>query len=138
MPRMTVNWLSVRASHLSGEIEACDHLIVEGTVEAALKGANMMDVSETGAVFGTVEIEEAVIAGRFEGDIIVNGRLTVRSTGVVMGTISYGEIAIEAGATLEGTISPLNCDSKYGEISFCHEESQRSLQRRRNQRKFKT
>ncbi len=93
--------------NLSGEIDSCDHLIVEGTVEAALKGANMMDVSESGAFFGTVEIEEAVIAGRFEGDIVVNGRLTIRSTGVVMGTISYKEIAIEAGATLEGTIAPI-------------------------------
>ena len=92
---------------LSGEIESCDHLIVEGTVEAALKGANMMDVSESGAFFGTVEIEEAVIAGRFEGDIVVNGRLTIRATGIVIGSISYGELAIEAGATLEGSIDPI-------------------------------
>ncbi len=93
--------------NLSGEIDSCDHLIVEGTVEAALKGADLMDISESGAYFGTVEIEEAVIAGRFEGDIMVNGRLTIRSTGIVMGTISYKEIAIEAGATVEGSMAPI-------------------------------
>ncbi|NQZ14594.1 MAG: polymer-forming cytoskeletal protein [Alphaproteobacteria bacterium] len=91
---------------LSGEIEACDHLIVEGTVEAALKGASNMDISEAGAFYGTVEIEEATIAGRFEGDITVNGRLTIQSTGVIIGSITYKELAIEAGATVEGSVTP--------------------------------
>jgi len=54
---------------MSGEIEACDHLVVEGTVEAALKGASLLEITESGSFFGTVEIEEATIAGRFEGDI---------------------------------------------------------------------
>lgn len=93
---------------LSGEIEACDHLIVEGTVEAALKGANNMEISETGAFYGAVEIEEATIAGRFEGDLTVRGRLTVQSTGSIVGSISYKELAIEAGAMIEGSVTPLD------------------------------
>lgn len=92
---------------MSGEIEACDHLIVEGTVEAALKGASVLDVAETGVFYGTVEIDEATIAGRFEGDLIVNGRLTVRATGSVTGTLVYKEFAVEAGATIDGKVSPL-------------------------------
>lgn len=92
---------------LSGEIEACEHLVVEGTVEASLKGASVLDISESGAFFGTVEIDEANISGRFEGDITVNGRLTIEETGVIIGSITYKELAIEAGATLEGSISPI-------------------------------
>jgi cytoskeletal protein CcmA (bactofilin family) len=92
---------------LSGEIEACDHLIVEGTVEATLKGASILDVAQTGMFFGAVEINEATVAGRFEGDIIVNGRLTVRSTGTISGTISYKELAVESGATIDGKINPM-------------------------------
>lgn len=56
-------------------------LIVEGTVEAALKGASSLEIAETGMFYGTVEISEATIAGKFEGDLTVNGRLTVRSSG---------------------------------------------------------
>ncbi|MEM9469139.1 MAG: polymer-forming cytoskeletal protein [Pseudomonadota bacterium] len=93
---------------LAGEIEACDHLIVEGTVEAALKGASKMDIAEAGAFYGTVEIEQATIAGRFEGDIKVNGRLTVQSTGVIIGSVTYAELAIEAGASIEGSVTPIN------------------------------
>lgn len=92
---------------LSGEIEACDHLVVEGTVEAALKGAQVLDISENGTYYGTVEIENATIAGRFEGDIKVDGRLTVKSTGVIVGTVSYRELAVEAGATIDGKLAPL-------------------------------
>lgn len=91
---------------MSGEIEACDHLIVEGTVEAALKGANVLDIAETGAFHGKVEIQEATVAGNFDGDITVKGRLTVKSTGTIKGNVSYEELAVEAGATLQGTLKP--------------------------------
>lgn len=103
-----------RGISMSGEIESCDHLIVEGKVEAALKGANMLDIAESGTFFGTVEIEEAVVAGRFEGDLTVNGRLTIRSGGSITGAISYGELAVEAGAILDGKLSPLKSSLKSG------------------------
>lgn len=92
---------------MSGEIEHCDHLIVEGTVQATLKDAKLLDISEAGVFYGTVDIEEATIAGRFEGDINVAGRLTVKAAGVITGSIRYKELAIEAGATIEGTLSPV-------------------------------
>lgn len=93
---------------LSGEIESCDHLVVEGTVEAALKGASVLEIAEAGAYFGTVDIDEATIAGRFEGDLTVRGRLTVKASGSITGSITYKELAIEAGATLDGKLSPLD------------------------------
>lgn len=93
---------------MSGEIEHCDHLIVEGTVQATLKEAKLLDISEAGVFYGTVDIEEATIAGRFEGDINVAGRLTVKASGVITGSIRYKELAIEAGAQIEGTLSPVS------------------------------
>ena len=92
---------------MSGEIESCDLLIVEGTVEAALKGASGLEIAETGMFYGTVEIDEATIAGKFEGDLTVNGRLTVRATGSITGAITYKELAVEAGATIDGKLSPV-------------------------------
>ena len=92
---------------MSGEIESCEHLIVQGTIEAVLKGASLLDVSQTGAFLGTVEIDEANIAGRFEGDITVKGRLTIESTGEVVGSISYKELSMEAGAVIDGSVSPI-------------------------------
>lgn len=93
---------------LSGEIEACEYLVIEGNVEAALKGASVLEIAESGAFFGTVEIDEATVAGRFEGEITCKGRLTITATGSVTGTISYKELAVEAGATLDGKVNPLS------------------------------
>ena len=92
---------------MSGEIESCDNLVVEGTVEAALRGAKMLDIYETGTFYGTVEIEEATVAGRFEGELVVNGRLTIRKTGSIAGSISYRELEVESGAVLDGKLTPL-------------------------------
>jgi cytoskeletal protein CcmA (bactofilin family) len=89
---------------LSGEIAACDHLIVEGTVEASVKDCHRLEVAEAGLFRGTVEIHEAEIAGRFEGQITVQGRLSVRSTGRIDGKIQYGELAVDAGGTLDGEV----------------------------------
>lgn len=92
---------------MSGEIEHCDMLLVEGTIEAALKGAKLLEISESGTFYGTVEIDAAEISGRFEGELTVNGRLTVYSTGVITGSISYKELQIEAGAVIDGKLTPL-------------------------------
>ncbi len=92
---------------MSGEIESCDYLLVEGTVEAALKGASMLEISESGTFYGTVEIGEATVAGRFEGDITVTGRLLVRAGGVITGTIAYGELEVESGAVIDGRLTPV-------------------------------
>lgn len=89
---------------LSGEIGACDHLVVEGTVEATIKGGQSLEITDTGLFKGTVEIEDAIIAGRFEGNLVVKGHLLIRSTGSVSGDIYYGDLAVEGGASLNGTI----------------------------------
>jgi cytoskeletal protein CcmA (bactofilin family) len=89
---------------LSGEIAACDHLIVEGTVEASVKECHRLEVAESGLFKGAVEINEAEIAGRFEGQITVQNRLSVRSTGRIEGKVQYGELAVDAGGTLDGEV----------------------------------
>lgn len=104
-----------RGITMSGEIEHCDYLLVEGTVEAALKGATHLEIAESGVFYGTVEIENAVIAGRFEGEIIVHGSLTVESTGIITGSLSYKELAVESGAVIDGRITPLGAVQSSGQ-----------------------
>ncbi len=89
---------------LSGEIGACDHLIIEGTVDASVKDCHRLEVHEAGLFRGAVEIGEADIAGRFEGSINVQGRLMIRATGRISGKIQYGELSVEAGGTIDGEV----------------------------------
>jgi cytoskeletal protein CcmA (bactofilin family) len=89
---------------LSGKITSCDRLVVEGRVEADLSETRSIEISPNGIFKGTAEIDQAEIAGRFEGTITVRQRLFIRATGKVVGTIRYGTVEIEAGGEIAGDV----------------------------------
>ncbi|OFX09654.1 MAG: hypothetical protein A2516_07590 [Alphaproteobacteria bacterium RIFOXYD12_FULL_60_8] len=93
-----------RAIELSGAITSCDKLVVEGTVEANLDGARVIEVSTTGIFRGKAAVEEADISGFFDGELVATKRLIVRSTGQVNGDIRYAGIVIEPGGELRGNV----------------------------------
>jgi cytoskeletal protein CcmA (bactofilin family) len=87
---------------LAGEITSCDVLVVEGKVEAKLSDGKLLEITESGQFRGNVEIENADIAGRYDGQLIVHGRLTVRATGRISGMVKYGELEVSAGGQIIG------------------------------------
>jgi cytoskeletal protein CcmA (bactofilin family) len=89
---------------LAGEITSCDVLVIEGKVEAKLSEGKLLEIAETGQFRGSVEIENADIAGRFDGNLVVHGRLTVRSTGRISGMVKYGELEVSAGGQIIGEV----------------------------------
>jgi cytoskeletal protein CcmA (bactofilin family) len=98
--RLTVG----REITLTGEIATCDVLVVEGHVSATLRDGRMIEITEAGMFQGTVEIDNADIAGKFEGDLIVHNRLTIRATGRIAGRVQYGELEVMAGGQITGEI----------------------------------
>jgi len=98
--RLTVG----REITLTGEIATCDVLVVEGNVSATLRDGRLIEITEAGMFEGTVEIDNADIAGKFEGDLIVHDRLTIRSTGRITGRVQYGELEVQAGGQIIGEI----------------------------------
>lgn len=92
---------------LNGEIRTCDSLVVEGKVEAVLSDCRAIDIAGSGEFRGSAEIESADISGRFDGDLVVRQRLTIRATGKVLGKIRYGQLEIERGGVISGTVEAL-------------------------------
>jgi cytoskeletal protein CcmA (bactofilin family) len=89
---------------LSGEINSCDKLFIEGSVEANLTNCRDVDIAEGGLFKGSASIEEAEVRGRFEGNLVVRKRLLIKASGRVSGTIRYGQIEIECGGQISGDI----------------------------------
>jgi cytoskeletal protein CcmA (bactofilin family) len=97
-----------REIKLSGEITACDTLVVEGTVEAALTDSRVIEVARSGHFKGSADIDVAEIGGHFDGDLIVRQRLLIESTGLVTGTVRYKELEIERGGRISGDIQMID------------------------------
>lgn len=107
-----------RGLSVSGEITACDVLVVEGKVEAKLSDGKLIEIAESGQFRGSVEIENADIAGRYDGELTVHGRLTVRSTGRISGMVKYGELEVNPGGQIIGEMQVVGASAAAASSSF--------------------
>jgi cytoskeletal protein CcmA (bactofilin family) len=89
---------------LQGEIKSCDYLVIEGSVSANLTDCRDVEILETGLFKGSADIEQVEVRGLFEGELNVRGRLLIRATGKVTGTVRYGQIEIELGGQISGDV----------------------------------
>jgi cytoskeletal protein CcmA (bactofilin family) len=90
---------------LSGAITDCDRLVIQGDARVTLHRVRAIEIAETGRFTeGRAEVEQAEIGGVYEGELTVRGRLLIRRTGRVTGTVHYGEIEIERGGTISGSV----------------------------------
>lgn len=97
---------------LSGEISSCEHLIVEGLVEVTLNDARLLEVASSGIFRGSAQVDDAIISGQIDGDLTVNKKLTVLSSGKIYGSVRYGSIIIEAGGEVTGDMKALDVADK--------------------------
>lgn len=74
-------------------------------MQAALKDGKRMDIMPSGHVKGEITVEEAEISGHFEGTLKVRGRLVIRGSASVIGTVEYGSLRVEPGAAIVGTMT---------------------------------
>lgn len=94
---------------LAGEITSCDRLIVEGDVQVTLNETRAIEIAESGRFTnGKASVEDAEISGIYEGELTVRNRLLIRATGRVTGTVRYGELELERGGRISGTISMID------------------------------
>lgn len=100
---------------MSGDITACDTLIVEGSLDANLRNGREISIARGGRFTGSAEVDEADVSGSFSGRLVARHRLVVRSGGKVDGEIHYGKIEVEPGGEITGTLGV--GDGHAGEIA---------------------
>jgi cytoskeletal protein CcmA (bactofilin family) len=89
---------------MKGEVTSCDRVVIEGLVDATMRDVHTVELTESGSLKGTAEVEDAEISGSFEGDLVVRGKLTIYASGRVRGNITYGEIEINRGGQISGNV----------------------------------
>ena len=96
-----------RGISLQGTVADAERLVVEGTVESQMIQAAELFVAGSGVFKGEVEVEDAEIAGAFDGTITARGSLIIRSTGRISGVARCRKLSVEEGGQVSGKMEML-------------------------------
>jgi cytoskeletal protein CcmA (bactofilin family) len=96
-----------RGISLQGTVADAERLVVEGTVESQMIQAAELQVAPTGVFKGEVQVEDAEIAGLFDGTVTARGNLTIRATGRVIGIARCRKLSVEEGGQISGRMEML-------------------------------
>ena len=88
------------------EIDDCDTLVVEGRVEATMV-SRAIQIAETGAFSGKVDVDVAEIRGSFQGEMTARKKLVIHASGRVSGKIRYGKMLVQEGGEMSGDVGSL-------------------------------
>ena len=88
---------------IKGEIRDCREIEIHGTVEGDLE-AEVLIVHGNGVLTGNVKTDRAEVHGSIDGDISVKYLLAVKAKGSVAGKTEYGELSVETGGRVVGTL----------------------------------
>ncbi|MEM1174187.1 MAG: polymer-forming cytoskeletal protein [Pseudomonadota bacterium] len=91
--------------HFKGELSAGEDLVIEGKVEGTVnQGKCCLTVKPKGSLLANVNATKIFIEGRVEGDLAATVSVTIRESGQVTGNIISPKVAIDEGATFNGSI----------------------------------
>ena len=91
--------------HFKGELSAGEDLVIEGKVEGSInQGKCCLTVKPKGKLIADVNATKIFIEGTVTGDLSATVSVTVRESGVVKGNIIAPKVAINEGATFNGSI----------------------------------
>ena len=69
-----------------------------------------IQISETGAFSGKVDVDVAEIRGTFQGEMTARRRLVIHASGRVNGKIRYGKVQVQEGGEMSGDIGSITAD----------------------------
>ena len=91
--------------HFKGELSAGEDLVIEGKVEGVVnQGKCCLTVKPKGVLIANVNATKIFIEGRVKGDLSATVSVTIRESGEVTGNIVAPTVAINEGATFNGSI----------------------------------
>ena len=91
--------------HFKGELSAGEDLIIEGTVEGTIdQGSCCLTLKPKGRILANVNATKIFIEGNVKGDLHATVSVTIRESGTVSGNIVAPTVAINEGATFNGSI----------------------------------
>ena len=113
---------------IKGEILDADEVQIDGQADVTVNTTNLL-VGGTGDLKGNITSDNLDVWGKLEGEITVNGTLTIQEQGLVSGNIDYQELQIKLGGKIRGEVKSLDkikkiSDAKVSSLQTTTEEQE--------------
>ena len=103
-PPDKVNTVIGKDSICKGSLKAKGSIRIDGDMEGDLSTQGDVFIGESGRVAAEIKCRNIAVAGRFEGTLDAEGKLEIRSTGIVTGCIRLNGLLVDDGAIFSGEV----------------------------------
>ena len=104
----------VKGTNIKGDIKAESDIRVDGKIEGILTCNAKVIIGQTGVVEGEITCVNAVIEGRFDGNLVVKETLSLKETAIINGDASYDKLIVQQGAVINAAIKRNNSSGNNG------------------------
>ncbi len=88
----------VKGTIVEGTVNSESDIRIDGTIKGSLTCSAKVIIGPLGVVEGEVRCKNAVIEGKFEGNLSVGELLNVRETATVIGDVKTNKLIVQSGA----------------------------------------
>ena len=100
---------------ITGEIIDADEVQIDGQADITVNTTNLL-VGGTGDLKGNITSDNLDVWGKIEGEVKVNGTLTIQEQGTISGNIEYQELQIKLGGKVSGEVKSLDKIKKISDV----------------------
>lgn len=104
----------VKGTSIKGDIKAESDIRIDGKINGTLNCSAKVIIGQTGLVEGEITCINAVIEGRFDGNLVVKETLSLKETAIINGDASYDKLIVQQGAVINAAIKRNNPSANNG------------------------
>jgi cytoskeletal protein CcmA (bactofilin family) len=94
-------------SRVEGKFEVADSIEIECEIGGELTVGGRLVIGEQGVVTADVHTVDAVIRGRYDGNMVATGNVEIAAAGRVSGNIETDSLVISQGGFFNGTVAKI-------------------------------
>ena len=95
----------VSGTKIEGTVETSSDIRVDGNLKGTLNCKGRVIIGPSGMIEGEVECQNAVIEGKFTGNLIVKELLNIKESAEITGDIKTDKLLVQSGAIFNVTCS---------------------------------
>lgn len=95
-------------ARITGDVIFTGGLRIDGNISGDVTVSNInpgtLMIGDQGCIEGVVRVSHLIVFGEIRGTVYATGLVDMRAKGRIYGDVHYGELEVEAGAVIEGSL----------------------------------